>query len=168
MKRLFVLGFVGAAAAGLTCGCVNPVAEGQTSYASAVGDRSRVALDEVVVSLPLKGATQPYQNLHVCLAAAINPVKTSAYSPYTVMDILQRLEARIGARLVEVLSGMKEQTLDDTPALRARVAQEAQTVVDEAMQRWQHGSEYEVRMLVVSLYWTDASVGRTAVRRWWW
>jgi len=139
------------------------------SYAYAVGDRTRVALDEVIVSLPLKGATQPYQNLHVGLAATINPVKTTVYGPYTVADILQRLEARIGARVVEVLSVMKEQSLDDMPALRARVAREAQAVVDEAMQRWQHGSEYDVKVLVVSLYWTDTSVGRAPTgRHWWW
>ena len=170
MTRSAVLGFVAVIAVGWMCGCVtSPAPEGQTSYAYAVGDRTRVTLDEVIVSLPLKGATQSYQNLHVGLAATVNPVKTTRYDAYTVADVFQRLEARIGARLVESLSGMKEQSLEDMPALRAQVAREAQTVVDEAMQRWKHGSEYEVKVLVVSLYWTDPSVGRTpTVRRSWW
>jgi len=125
-------------------------------------------MDEVVVSLPLKGAAQPYQNLHVGLAGTINPVKTTVYSSYTVTDILQRLEARIGARLVETLGGLKQQSLEDMPLLRAQTAREAQAVVDDAMQRWQHGAEYEVKILVVSLYWTDGSVGRAPnARRWW-
>ena len=87
----------------------------------------------------------------------------------TVTDILQRLEARIGARLVETLGGLKQQSLDDMPLLRAQAARDAQAVVDEAMQRWQHGSEYEVKILVVALYWTDGSVGRapSARRRLW-
>lgn len=166
----FIVGVAALAFVTLLHGCgTSPAPEGRTSYAYAVGDRSQVALDEVIVSLPLKGAAQPYQNLHVGLAAAINPVKTSPYSSYTVADILRRLEPRIGARLVEVLSGMKELSLDQTLALRAQVAREAQTVVDEAMERWQHGSEYDVKVLVVSLYWTDASVGRAPnIRRWWW
>jgi hypothetical protein len=170
MKKLSMFGLIAVAAAGLMNGCVtSPAPEGQTSYAYAVGDRTRVTLDEVIVSLPLTGATQSYQNLHVDLAATINPLKKTPYGPYTVTDILQRLEARIGARVVESLSGMKQQSMDDMPALRSQVAREAQAVVDEAMQRWQHGSEYEVKILVVSLYWTDASVGRTpTVRRWWW
>jgi hypothetical protein len=126
-------------------------------------------MDEVVVSMPLKGAAQPYQNLHIGLAGTINPVKTTVYSSYTVTDILQRLEARISARLVGTLGGLKQQSLDDMPLLRAQVEHEAQAVVDEAMQRWQHGSEYEVKILVVSLYWTDGSVGRAPnTRRWWW
>src|SRR5206468_7084109 len=168
VNRSLLLGFVAAATMGLVCGCVtSPAPQGQTSLAYEVGDRTRVTLDEVVVSLPLKGAAQPYQNLHVGLAGTINPVKTTVYSSYTVTDILQRLEARIGARLVETLSGLKQRSLDDMPLLRAQAARDAQAVVDEAMQRWQHGSEYEVKILVVSLYWTDGSVGRApSARRW--
>ena len=170
MNRTLVLGFGLAAAAGLTGGCItSPAPEGQAYSAYAVGDRTRVALDEVVVSLPFIGASQPYQNLHVGLAATVNPVKATMYRPYTVTDILERLDARISARVVEVLSNLKAQSLDDMPALRAQVAQEAQAVVDEAMQRWQHGSDYEVKIRVVSLYWTDPSVGRahTVLRSWW-
>ncbi len=133
-----------------------------------IGDRARVTLDEVIVSLRLKGTTQPYQNLHVGLAAAVNPAKTTLYNSYTVANIIERLEARINARLVEVLSGLREESLDDMPTLRLLVAREAQAVVDDAMQHWQHGSEYDVKILVVSLYWADASVGRAPpVRRGW-
>jgi hypothetical protein len=119
--------------------------------------------------LQLNGSAKPYQNLHIGLAGTVNPVKTTAYSSYTITDILQRLEARIGARLVEVLGALKQQSLDDMPRLRAQAAREAQAVLDAAMQQWQHGSEYEVKILVVSLYWTDGSVGRASnPRRSWW
>jgi hypothetical protein len=170
MKKSLVLGLAVAGAAGSMCGCITtPAPEGQAYSAYAIGDRTRVALEEIIVSLPLKGATQPYQNLHVGLAATINPVKTTLYAPYTVTDILQRLEPRISARVVEVLSDKKMSSLDDMPALRVQMAQEAQAVVDEAMRHWQHGAEYEVKILVTSLYWTDPSVGRSpAVLRSWW
>lgn len=171
MRRSMIFGFMAAISTCLLCGCItSPAPQGAAYSAYAVGDRTRVALDEVVVSLPMKGATQPYQNLHVSLAATINPVKTTLHEPDTVSGIIQRLEARIGARVLEFLSGTKETSINDMPSLRAQIAREAQTVVDEGMHRWQHGSDYEVKVLVVSLYWTDTSVGRTAMVRhsWWW
>ena len=101
--------------AGLLGGCATvPNQEGQISSAYSVGDRTRIALDEVVVSLPLKGMGT-YQNLHVHLAATVNPVKSTIYSAYTVSEIVQRLEARINARVVEVLYEQKEPSLEDTP-----------------------------------------------------
>jgi hypothetical protein len=169
LNKSFVLKLAALAGASLLCGCITtPGPKGQTSYAYELGDRAQLAFDEVVVSQRLKDSPQPYQNLHVGLTATINPLKTSVYEPYTVSDVLQRLQARIDARVVEALSG-REQSLTDMPTLRARVEQEAQAVVDEAMQRWKHGAEYQVKVLVVSLYWTDASVGRApAARRGWW
>jgi hypothetical protein len=170
MRKSIIFGFIAATFMSLLCGCLtSPAPEGAAYSAYAVGDRTRVALDEVVVSLPMKGATQPYQNLHVGLAATINPVKTTLHEPYTVSGIIQRLEARIGARVLEFLSGTKVQSLDDMASLRAQIAREAQNVVDEGMHRWQYGSDYDVKVLVVSLYWTDASVGRTpTIRHSWW
>ena len=171
MKNLLTFGLLAGIGSLLVSGCTTtPAQEGQVYSAYAVGDRTRVALDEIVVSLPVKGATAPYQNLHIGLAAAINPIKTSSYGPYAITDIMQRLEGRIGARLTEALTSLKEQSLEGMPALRTQITAESQAVVDQAMQRWQHGSEYEVKILVVSLYWTDSSVGRVpaARRTWWW
>ena len=142
MHRSIIFGFIASASTSLLCGCItSPAPEGAAYSAYAVGDRTRVALDEVVVSLPMKATAQPYQNLHVGLAATINPVKTTLHDPYTVSGIIQRLDARIGARVVEFLTGVKGQSLDDMPLLRAQIARAAQAVVDEGMHRWQHGSD---------------------------
>jgi hypothetical protein len=142
-------------------GCVtSPSPEGTTTSAYSVGDRGRVTFDEVVVSLPFRGANAPYQNLHVALAAIINVRRTTSAMPYQAEDIARRLEARISARLSDVLGGLGEQTVSDTVALRKQVLAEAQSVVDEALHQWEHGSEYRVEIVIASLYWTDASVGR--------
>jgi hypothetical protein len=155
-------------AAMLTSCSTPPTPDGQVASAYAVGDHTRVLLEEVIVSLPLRGTPEPYQNLHVGLAATVNPVRSTPYSAYKVAGIVQRLEARIGGRLVEILTGLEQQSVEDRTALRSLVAREAQAVVDEAMQQWQHGAEYDVKMVVVSLYWTDSSVGRApSARRWW-
>ncbi len=151
-------------------GCVtSPQTGGTTSSAYAVGDRGQITLDEVVVSLPLRGVASPYQNLHIGLAAIVNPQKVTLYDPNTVEQIVRRLEARISSRLLESLSGLGQQVIDDLPALRKRIASDAQNVVDSALQQWQHASEYRVEVVVVALYWTDSSVGRAAQqKRWLW
>jgi len=154
----------------LASGCVtSPPAEGTAASAYAVGDQARVMFDEVVVSLSLRGANAPYQNLHIAPAAVVNVRRTTYSSTYQAQDILRRLEIRVAARLSEVLSGLGEQSLSDTGALRRRVLTEAQTVVDEALRQWEHGSDYRVEMLIANLYWTDASVGRSQhQQRGWW
>jgi len=125
--------------------------------------------DEVVVSLPLRGANAPYQNLHVAPAAVVNVRRTTYSSTYQAQDILRRLETRVAARLSEVLGSLGEQSLADTSALRRRALTEAQTVVDEALRQWEHGSDYRVEIVIASLYWTDASVGRSQQQpRGWW
>jgi hypothetical protein len=37
---------------------------------------------------------------------------------------------------------------------------ESQAVVDEALRQWEYGADYKVDIVIASLYWTDASVGR--------
>ena len=151
------------------CGCVtSPVTPGTTVSAYSVGDRARVAFDEVVVSLKMHESTAPYQNLHVALAAFANPSKPTLASNYDAETILRRLETRLTARVSESLSNLGEQSLD-TRELRMKILSEGQSVINDALRQWEHGSEYRVELVISSLYWTDASVGRVAQQRasWW-
>lgn len=151
------------------CGCVTAPPADTTVSATYVGDRARVAFDEIVVSLPFRGASGPYQNLHVALAALVNPRKASFSNPYQAQDILRRIEARASAKVSESLSTAGGQSLEDTERLRQKVRTEAQEVVNEALRQWEHGADYRVEIAVVTLYWTDASVGRAQpqTRGWW-
>ena len=125
--------------------------------------------DEIVVSLRLRGANAPYQNLHVAPAAVVNPRRTTSSTPSQAEQILRRVETRVAARLSEVLIGLGEQSLEDTEAIRRRVVMEAQAVVEEALRQWEHGADYRVEIFIASLYWTDSSVGRSQRQRnWWW
>src|SRR5262245_47440193 len=73
----------------LASGCATtPPAEGTAVSAYSVGDRARVMFDEVVVSLPLRGANSPYQNLHVAPAAVVNAKRTTYSSTHQAQDIL--------------------------------------------------------------------------------
>ncbi len=145
----------------LLAGCVtSPPPQGAgAASAYSVGDRDRLAFDEIVVSLRFRGADQPYQNLHVAVAVFVNPVRRTHVSPYDARGIVERCEARVAARLSEVLGAQGEQSLDTTERLRELARAEAQAVIDDAMSRWQHGSAYKAEAAVTSLYWTDASAG---------
>ena len=136
-----------------------PAPNAPTSYPWYVGDRGRVEYDEMVVSLPLRGADTPYQNLHVRLTVFVNPARESATAGFETQGIVKRSEERVAMRLLDVLGGLGEQSLDGTATLRQRIAAEAQAVVDDVMKQWTHGSEYRVEVAVTRLYWTDPSVG---------
>ena len=147
-------------------GCARDRPQGEPyPYPSQVGDQGRVSFEEVVVSLPLRGATGPYQNLHVAVTASINPVDPGGMGPFFAEGIVRRTEARVAARLVQALSALGGQSIDRTDELRGRVAAEAQGAVDEAMRPWKRASEYRVEVSVTRLYWTDPSVGAPAPRR---
>lgn len=153
--------------------CVtSPVSQGTTVSAYSVGDRGRVVFDEVVVSLPFMSggnvSVGPYQNLHVALAAFANPMKPTLASAYDAEAILRRLETRVVARVSESLSKLPTQTLE-TRELRKLILSEGQSVINDALRQWEHGSDYRVELVISSLYWTDSSVGRPAQNRtgWW-
>jgi hypothetical protein len=145
----------------LSAGCVHSPATAQpTSYASMLGDRANVELDEIVISLPLQGSRALYQNLHVSLAVIINPVRETSGSPYEIESLVRRLDARLRARLVDVLTTAGEQSLSSTVALRHRIVAEANPILEKALANWKYAPDYKVELVVSGLYWTDASVGR--------
>lgn len=162
--------FCGLVLLALACGCATtPPADGTASSTYSVGDRASVVFDEVIVSLPYRGAEAPYQNLHLVLAALVNVRKKTYASSSGLEQILSRLETRVAAQVSEVLSNPGAQLPFEMPQLRAKILTEAQAVVDDALRQWEHGSEYRVEMVIANLYWTDASVGRTPPqRRGWW
>lgn len=146
----------------LSGGCVTaPAANAPASYTSALGDRSAATLDEVVVSLPFRGTSVPYHNLHVALAVFANPMRETSGSPYEVESLVRRLDARIGSQLSALLAQAGPQSIDSMPALRDSIAKEAEKVLTRALQGWKYAADYKVEVVVHSLYWTDASVGKS-------
>ncbi len=148
---------------GLTTGCVTaPAANTEASYASALGDRSTALLDEVVVSLPLRGSDAPYHNLHVVLVVFTNPTRPTPGSPYEVEALVRRHEARVGAQVGELLARAGPQSVAGVQSLRPQIIQEAEAVLQKVLSGWKYAADYRVEVAVHSLYWTDASVGKSA------
>lgn len=150
-----------------TLGCVTypQYPQGGGGSAGYFGDRDSTTFDELVVSVPSDSTRE--RNLHVVLSAILNPRVATYAQPYESRSIVSRSESRISARVVEVVLSMGAIGPADLTRVRERVSEEAQKVVEQAMAGWEHAGDYEVRMVVVSLYFTDGSVGRTLDRRRW-
>lgn len=178
-KAIFLLGTMV-----LWAGCVStpPPTQGTVS-AYSVGDRGRVIFDEVVVSLSLRtadGTWLPgYHNLHVVAVALVNERRSrvnregvypisSGYTPSSASEveaILKRLEVRVNARLSEVLSQLQPQSLSDSATLRAIARDAANSALNNGLTEWEHRENYDVAVVIESLYWTDSSVGLSAQQR---
>jgi hypothetical protein len=142
------------------CGCVStPPANTQTSYTYDLGDRVVSGLDEVVVSLLLK-QHEGYHNLHVSIAIAANPIKSTSGSAYDVSSLTNRIESRISAQVSKALSELPSQNLGEVDAIRKLVVQEAERVVNSALINWKYAADYKIDVLVPNIYWTDSSVGK--------
>jgi len=149
-----------------TTACVSLPAD-QTSYAGYVGDRATISLSEVVVSV--QSPSVPFSNLHVGLAAIINPSDFSYSEAYDVERIVRRMEPRISSRVVQTILATKAVTPGALPSLRDRILAEAQSSFDAAFAKWEHAPAWNVELAVTSLYFTNGSVGRGTAGsgRWW-
>ena len=113
------------------------------------------------MSLPFRGSNAPYHNLHVALAVFANPTRETSGSPYEVESLVRRLDARIGSQLSSMLAQAGTQSLDSMPALRDSIVKEAEKMLTRVLQGWKYAADYKVEVVVHSLYWTDASVGKS-------
>lgn len=176
MKSFIIAALVGAIALSLT-GCVATPPPQPAASAYQLGDRATLALDEIVVSLPLKEASAPYHNLHVQLGAIINPVapETTATSSYKydysneAESLIRRLAPRINTAVSRALSELGPQSIRDSGVIRQKAAAQADSVLAPVLRNWVHAADYKIEVAVLGLYWTDPSVGRapaTATSRW--
>jgi hypothetical protein len=150
-------------------GCTTAPTGDTVHYAGYVGDRSSTALNEIVVSVPSGGpGTKTYNNLHVTLAAIINVRQVTSQSDYDVERIVRRMEPRTSARVVDIVLASGPVAPSQLSELRGRVVAAAQAEFDAAYAKWEHAPEFDVALVVTSLYLTDGSVGRAATggRRW--
>lgn len=152
----------------VAAGCTRPVSEEGTSRASYVGDRSSVAFEEIVVTVPVGGTPVGYQNLHVQLGAVVNPRELSFATIGDARGIVYRLEPRMAAAVVAFLCNRDVIAPSTLAALRQQIVTEAENVLRNALASWTHAEEFDIQILVTSLYFTQGAVGRTSRARAWW
>jgi hypothetical protein len=120
-----------------------------------------VRFDEVMAAVPVEGAHQVYQNLHVGIAATVSPHTNSTYNPNQVNWILRKLEPRVSAAILQVVTDSGTISPRKVGAFREAVAAKIQEVVAQTLSTWEHSPDYEVEVTVVSMYFTDSTVGRS-------
>jgi hypothetical protein len=104
----------------------------------------------------------------VILAAIIN-VRQETYVSFYDVDRSRRMEPRTSARVVDIVLAGGPVAPSQLSEVRGRVLAAAQAEFDAAYAKWEHAPEFEVALVVTSLYLTDGSVGRpaNAGRGWW-
>lgn len=152
----------------MTAGCMTPPPQGQVSSAAYVGDRSAVALDEIVVFLPSQGENPGIRNLHLLFVAIINPVTTSTADERDAHEIVRRAHARIAAELVAGIADGKMDAGKGLAGLRAQLQHKAQATFDPIYAKWAHANDLRVELVLTSLFITDGSVGRSRSNGFWW
>jgi hypothetical protein len=140
--------------------------DGLESSASYIGDRSSVFFREVLAAVSVEGAARPNQNLHIAMAAIVNPVKSSDDTA-PAEQIIRRQEARIASEVLAVALASPTLNARELKTLRVTLASAGQAVIEKAMSQWKHGSLFEVRIVVTSLYFTDPSVAPSGPARAW-
>ena len=140
--------------AALLTGCyTTPPPQGETTSASYAGDRASVKLRETVVAIRVADTQAKWHNLHVTLGAIINPKSATFSTSYELMDIISRSQPRMDARVVDIVSASGPVT--DLSALKRQITDAAQNVFTTAYSRWQKAKDYQVEIVVTSLYLTD-------------
>jgi hypothetical protein len=149
-------------------GCTSmSIPNGETSYASYVGDRYSLSLDEVVVSVPTADESKQYQNLHVFFAAIINSKKQSC-NQYEADSIIRRSSTRIYSVTVNELLELGEVSVKNLPSIRQILVQKAQQTFDSSFSKWTRSEEFKVEIVIVSIFFTDGTVGKATRDRFWW
>jgi hypothetical protein len=96
-----------------------------------------------------------WYNLHVTLGAIINPRSATFSTPYELTDIISRSKARMDARVVDIVS--MSGPISDLSALKRQIADAAQSVFGSAYAKWEKAKDYQVEIVVTSLYLTEVA-----------
>jgi hypothetical protein len=154
----------------LLAGCTTvPSDANRIGSASYVGDRGGVPIEEVIAAVPCKDDQTGFMNIHVALAAIVNPKQTTLSDLQDVRSIIFRLSPRISSAVVTVIQ-QRPASAEDFSTLRDSIAREANRVLSGEFSKWTSAEDYDVQIVVTSLYVTDGSVGRSAAgrQRWGW
>ena len=108
------------------------------------------------------------RNLHIFLAATINPITKSDASEFHVQQIIERAGTRISADLVDAILAHRINTSVGLPVIKSQILEHASQTFETVYGKWAHADEYKVQLVVTSLFWTDGSVGKTMAPRFLW
>ena len=158
----------------LVSGCATlPPPHNVTSKASYVGDYYTTQFADIIVSvptglaLPTGNENMSHENLHLSFSAIINPKDLSFSSKYDVGDIVRRYYERLASNIVEEILSYGEVKVQDLPVLRNKILQKAQVEFDKMFSKWSHSNDFEVEIVLTSIYFSDECGTRSTRRIMW-
>lgn len=150
-----------------------PPSQNLTSKASYVGDYFTTQFSDIIVSVPTGLAiptgneNKPHENLHLSFSALINPKEGSLSSKYDAGDIVRRYYERLASNIVEEILSYGEVKIQDLPNLRNKILQKAQSDFDKMFSKWSHSNDFEVEIVLTSIYFSDECSTRSARQIMW-
>jgi hypothetical protein len=118
----------------------------------------RIILPEIVASVPVEGASQPYQNIHV----HVELVLSGKGLPQAALNsTLESLGPRITAELLRTLTESKTLSARNLAPLRETLTHQARNVIEANLTEDPQLRTVKAELMVVSLYFTGPSIGRT-------
>jgi len=147
-------------------GCVSMPSRHDQNYSSAkVGDRASYDFNKVVVMVPSPNAPEGFLNLHIQLSAAINPKRVTLAGHDEVRDIVWRMFPRLAATVTETVQAQPD-PLSDLKTLREKIRGDVERVFRAEFCKWAFADDYEVRIEVVSMHFTNGSVEPRSESAW--
>ncbi len=141
-------------------GCATlPPPQGQTSKAGYVGDYDSILLKEIIVAVPTGIIENQYSNLHLSFSALINPKEVTIGSTYDVRRIVHRFSARLSSIIVKDILAYEKITVQDLPSLRDKLIEKAQIEFNKMFSKWTYSKNFDVEIVLSSIFLTDGSVG---------
>jgi len=162
MKRFLFRVTLSTAIAGAGCA---PFGQRDEAYQPYAGDYARVDFGEVVVSIPPQRADGGYENLHVKLDILLNPKRALA-SAATATGLVRRLEARIKAEALQAVLASGPVSVSTLGRLREGIARQVQVALDNQFGKWKNAGDFEVEVVVTSLYLTGPDTPVVQGQRW--
>ncbi len=160
-NRTIYLASLGLAMAVLAgCSTTPPVPASPKSPASQVALATCVYFRETIASVPVEGAHQVYQNLHVGLAALVTARDPAVYVPLQAESLARRLEPKLAAEVVKTLTDGPTISPHKLDHVRDEIAAKVQASAADYLAQWPDAAPYAVEVVIVSMYWTDSTVGR--------
>ena len=133
-----------------------------------VGDQYSLYFNEIVVAVPSADKPAERHNLHVSLAAIINPKKFSWSDEHDAARIVRRCTVRLCAVVVDDILKHGPLSAKDLHMVATSATAKAQETFDRVFKLWKKADKYQVEIVITSFFLTDVSVGRAPPRGFWW
>lgn len=125
--------------------------------ASYIGDRTIYNLPEGILSIPIAGGKNDYENLHYVVTAFVNPLESNVgYSTYDALQIVEKFEPRLSAEIIRKIIPKKPISVLEAQTLHLQILQVANQIFKPYYDRWDLRRKYSIELDVTVFYFSNS------------